>query len=415
MTKSIFKIYVLLVLSLSFLSQYFSSPILRSLDDIVFSINLIAVIFFYGKLSIKNSGYIVFVLPILILASALWGFIGGNKAEVILLALRQFKNVFLLVAISPLIKKDFVFIHKTLHLCLWLSIPLAIYQFLYLDHWDKISGFFGSGASGTLSLLILIFVFSEVLYRLANKKKIPGLYLILLTPILLNETKVSFLLIPCLLLISYHVAGQLKLKNVFFGAIVFFIFAISADGVYRNVYGHAFTSFLEAEKLEGYLMAGDGLYVTDDNEIDIGRALRIKIAFEKISSDGISTLLFGYGLGSTFVGTASGLYGIEAYKNIGGGLNIGSRIQIYQMLMEFGIIGSLIIIATLMVFYVKIKSRPCIDRVDAMAIISISTALAGIFYQNILISRELSFLIFCSIYMATINKTSYKAKVAIHS
>ena len=404
MISMLFKTYVLFVFSLSFVSQYFSSPILRSLDDVVFFIGISVAILFMRKSAFKNARLSLYVIPIFLLLSSFWGIMNGNQLEVILLTIRQFKNVFLFIIIAALSKNQFGYVHRTLQVCLILSIPLSLHQFIYLDHWDKISGFFGVGASGTLSLLILIFVFSELFYRLANGKRLIDYYLILLLPILLNETKLSFLLIPYLLICSYYITGKLKFKNIFIGSVICLTLIIMTDKLYSNVYGHSLTGFFEAQNLERYFMAGDGLYITDDNEIDIGRALRIKMAFEKISSDGMSIQLFGYGLGSTFVGTASGLYGVEARNSIGSGLNIGSRIQLYQMLVEFGMVGSLFLIFMFVYFYRKIISHGNFDRVNTTAIVAMNVAFIGLIYQNILISREISFLIFCSTYMAILSR-----------
>lgn len=413
MLSTLFKLYVLLVFLLGFVSQIFPSPLVRSLDDFVFLALLIACI---PRLKKIRGGvfWLTMFIPALLGFSLLWSLLLGNSAEVILLTVRQHKNAFLIFVLMGLSWNYLGFVLKVLRLCLIVSVPIAIYQFTTTTNWDEVTGVFGTSASGTLTLLILSYVFLEMSRRLQNREKILGLYIFIALPIFINETKISFLLIPYLFLIIFYVLGLLRPQQIIIGLVVFSALLFGANKLYVNQYNISLVDWFSADRLTEYMLAGKYSNVADSNNIDLGRFLRLEIAYDTLNKSETYITLFGNGLGSTFVGINSGLYGTFSKKFMNTGLNVGSRIQAYQMIVEFGFAGAASIILWMFFVFRKIRSFNQYSVADLFAIIMLSIVFVALFYQNVLIAREISFLLYLTIYTSLLQGRLDQYKVKQH-
>jgi len=382
--------------------MYIMSPVLGFADDIIFIAMLFNAIFL-SKGKFKINRYNAF-FPFFILAFALWGFANENPLEVIILNLRQYKNIFLILIMSTLFSGFYDFIRRVFLLSLIISLPMAIYQFLTTDDWDTISGFFGESASGTLSLLIITYFCSELAMRIRDKKNIFGYYFLLLTPIFINETKISFIILPYLVIFILFTLNKLKLHVVTLMILLGSLLFTGVDQSYQTIYGHSWSDQFSSENLEKYFLTEETIAVTDDGEIDIPRMTRVEIAYKTIIKDGLLATLFGHGFSSTYIGQRGGNYGIDAFNFIGTGLNVGSRVQLYQTVLEFGLLGTAMVITYFLIILFKIYRKNKYTDSDFMSLILIQVSIIGLLYQNILISKELSFLLFISIYSSLSKK-----------
>jgi hypothetical protein len=169
-----------------------------------------------------------------------------------------------------------------------LQIPMAAYQFIKAGiAGDHVGGSFGAWGSGVLTMSVICMVYFLHLHT-TKFSRIAFLY-VCLTPLFLNETKVSFILIPMMLLL---VRFELKFKNVVLalgGAALFFLLFTMyySDQSGENNAANIFS----ADFLNDYLI-GD-IYVYDD----IPRFTKIILAWQMIS-DQTTTYMFGleYGL-----------------------------------------------------------------------------------------------------------------------
>src|SRR5690606_16289547 len=103
------------------------------------------------------------------------------------------------------------------------QIPIAFVQFLKFGPSDAVGGSFGDKGSGVLTLSVICLVY--FLHHFTRNFSQTVLLYIALLPLLLNETKISFVLIPLLVL---FIRFKPKLKNIVIAAgaagIFFFIF-----------------------------------------------------------------------------------------------------------------------------------------------------------------------------------------------
>lgn len=391
MKALLFKYYVICSFGLGFMILNFPSPLLQMVDDLLFICMAVWVV-----TRAKHRHYefptIYHGFWVLVVIASLVSLLNENAIQSIILTLRQYKNVFLILLIGFSIGTDQAFVRKVIFYILTISVPMAVFQFLITNDFDKITGVFGFGGSGILSLMIVFYLSTEIAFRLRDNQPIVGYYLLLFLPCLLNETKITFLILPVVLFCCLLKIGKINLMStvVVSGALIILIPLV--DYMYSSMYGYKYTDMLNYNFFESYLLTED--------EFDIGRFERVIVAYEYVCSQDLSVMLFGEGLGSTFVGLASGIYGNVAEKFMNTGLNEGSRIQLFHLIIEFGIVGTLVFY--ILVFYLLVKSIFSSDKTDVVisSVAAMVIVLVGTLYQNILISREFSFLFFYYVFMA---------------
>ncbi len=171
---------------------------------------------------------------------------------------------------------------------LLIQIPTAFQQYLAYGPSDFVGGSFGYGGSGILTILVICMVY--YLHFFARNITVNALLYIGLIPLFLNETKISFILIP---LMIFFVKFQPKVKSILIagiGAVVFFL-------IFNNFYEASYLSFddsasgiFSGDFLSNYLMAD--IYTFDD----IPRFTKIILAWNLLAQDA-NTFLFGYEYG----------------------------------------------------------------------------------------------------------------------
>lgn len=217
------------------------------------------------------------------------------------------------------------FVKKFSVFFLAIQIPVAFVQFTQHGASDWVGGTFGNRGSGilTLSIICLIFFLSD--HMQSNRQRI--LLFFCLVPLVLNETKVSFIFIPMLIFFIYF---KPKLKNIAGGIIgaALFLFIYSQYYSGMEFEGGAMAGTFSGDFLDSYLM-GD----VNSSE-DIPRITKIVVAW-KLCAEETRTLLFGmeYGIfkGGSVVETTQFAQSIQF-------LISGTRPYIFFLLLQGGLL-----------------------------------------------------------------------------
>lgn len=395
---NIFKLYVLITFLMSSLLYLFSSPLIRFADDIIF-IMLIITSLAQIKLLYNKIKILYFFVPLFLIFSTLISLANNNEINAILLALRQYKNVFMFIIVACLYKNHVEFVRKVIEWSLIISLPLSLYQFLTSTEADDVVGIFGFGGSGTLSLVIIFYICTEISIRKLNNEKIIDWYLILIIPVFINETKITFILMPFILLILNLYISRIKFNlnfaKLLIGTLLLLIILYGTDLLYTLLYSKSYFEVFSQENITEYLFASDSRW-------DLGRFYRISLAYEYLEYNEKIVFSIGCGIGCSFVGYASGTYGNAAFEFIGTGLNNGSRIQFFQFMIDYGIYGSLLLTVILISYgiYTFKNKFPTISSISCLSMVCI--VLPGLFYQPILTTHVTSFLFFYTIYISDI-------------
>jgi hypothetical protein len=224
---------------------------------------------------------------------------------------------------------------------------------------------------------------------------------------LLNETKISFLLLPFLVLVIGIVSGRFNLKSLFY----IFVFILSliflANQVYLNIYHRSYFDYFSSDYLEFYL------FEPLEDQTDLPRFYRINFALNYLSELGNFYYLFGKGIGSVYVGGEGSLnFGVISDDLKYTLFNQGTRVQLFQMLMEFGVLGTFLIIITFLVFLFKLINIKFKRKSDYFAILFMVVVLITLVYQNMLFTKQLSFVFFFYIY-SSLQATAHLKKIRI--
>ncbi|QEH41864.1 hypothetical protein [Chitinophaga sp. XS-30] len=181
------------------------------------------------------------------------------------------------------------------------QIPVTLYQFSLYGAGDQVGGTLGPGSSGVLTLVIILLVYRRIREQLPEtgyKAYLNALYLL---PLALNETKISFILIPLLfLLLIRHWQMKYAVWNIA-GALIFFLVL---NGLYTDQgksTANPAAEIFDMEFLDFYLLGSD--QDADDYE-DLPRALKIVLAAElldKRASDAWLGISYGVFKGGSYV------------------------------------------------------------------------------------------------------------------
>jgi hypothetical protein len=296
--------------------------------------------------------------------------INGISPTSLVVALKnffQFAPVVFALAILPQFKSQ----SMVKKICLGLlvialiQVPMALYQNFVLGKQliamgffvtDAISGTFATslkgGASNSLSLY-LIFVsgilISSAKYKILLWRKAIALSLVLLVPILFNETKVSFVYIPVLFGILYRKELlRLGLKGIL-ALLLCFMIIVSLGYTYKTLYTTSDQDFENYVKRSLEYNFGTRGYA----RYELNRLTVLSFWVEEQKRYDPSEILFGHGLDAANEGEGS-LYGVKGhmaarYPALGIGLTMASR-----LLWETGIAGMACFFAILIAGYKRI-------------------------------------------------------------
>ncbi len=170
-----------------------------------------------------------------------------------------------------------------------LNVPIALSQYLINGPTDAVGGSYGYGGSGVLTLSIICLVYFMQLYY-QGRFILSAILFLTLVPLLWNETKVSFILIPAMIFV---LKVKPKLSNLLLavgGAILFFF-----------VFNHFFeATFLDFDDSASGIFSKDFLsdYLAADVSVydDIPRITKIVLAWNMMM-DNTTAMFFGFEYG----------------------------------------------------------------------------------------------------------------------
>lgn len=213
--------------------------------------------------------------------------------------------------------------------------------------------FTGDWIVGTLSLshTLSIFLISAICVAaaLVARQKIRPLhfvllFLLLLLPTTINETKATFFLLPLGLFIAFLSAASpsRRIRTLLSAVAVVALFATVFVPTYDYIrkdrpYSAPLTEMLtDSQRMERYLWTKEGVGTVRE----VGRIASIVVAWNQVASDPTS-LAFGYGIGNVS-DSALGQGFAGRYFNV---LGPFAKISLSLILLELGLIGLVLVLA----------------------------------------------------------------------
>jgi hypothetical protein len=219
---------------------------------------------------------------------------------------------------------------------------------------------------------------------LIKNQKIFGYYFLYLIPTALNESKITFFLLPVMLLLSLHFSKKLNPKYILIVCVFLLVFATGYTTMFNAIgYKQSFAEIFSYEGLKAYLLE-DGAGWGED----AGRLTKYLMAFDLIKD----SPYFGYGLGASYGGNTSGLAGYVFAHNSGGVKLGGTRPQFVLSLIDLGLIGTVIVLFLLVIVLYKLLSLRALSLEKLVALNSLIIIFVGFPYQQIFYSYQLMFI-----------------------
>ncbi|MFO6423123.1 hypothetical protein [Motilimonas sp. KMU-193] len=389
----LFRLYVLSCLYSPFFASLVPFPGLNLFDDLIF-FAMIPICFVHIAIGFHRINLLVLAFPAYIALSSIISFFSGEDLLVLLLSLKNIKNLFLFVVLICLHEDHTDFVKRNVVFILYASVPVAVFQFLTVEHQDDITGLFGPKSTSLYSFLVTVYISAYAAVNGIDKVKWSWLLFI---PVFLNETKITFLLFPLTLFLLFSLAGKIKLYHFVAFYLVGFLALILLDDIYFSLYGYAFSDIFTYEYLDSYLFDYTELHK------DVPRFYRIYAAYDYLQNSNSFQYLFGHGLGAEYVGDQGGRLGSVAKEFEYTLLNQGTRIQIFQLLLDYGVLGTILFVGLLIVCFFSLCLRvKTFEILFAIALVFIMTF--SLVYQNMFFTKQLSFLLFYFVYMALMGK-----------
>lgn len=205
------------------------------------------------------------------------------------------------------------------------QLPATFYQFMTYGPTDAVGGTLGAMGSGVLTLTVICLVFFLSMHTW-NITQTVMLYMCL-APLLLNETKISFILIPLVMLFIHF---EPKFKNMLLALVA----AAGFLFLFNKFFSHSALDFgdnqllgiFSSDFLDSYLF-GD-IYFSDD----IPRFTKIIVAW-RLLAEQTNTLLFGFEYG---VFKGGSMVGLTPFARAYDWLLAGTRPYMFFLLIQGG-------------------------------------------------------------------------------
>jgi hypothetical protein len=227
------------------------------------------------------------------------------------------------------IAEEYIHIFKTFSVIFLIAqLPVAFMQFHAHGPTDFVGGTYGNKGSGTLTLSIICLVFFVSDYVTSNTQR--ALLYFCLLPLLMNETKVSFIFLPMLI---FFIHFRPNLKSIATSVIGAGIFLLVFNTYYSNTGGmdvgdNSIAGVFSGDFLDEYLM-GD-IYSSDD----IPRFTKLVLGW-KLCAESTRTLFFGieYGIfkGGTMVEASQFAQSVQWLLS-------GTRPYLFFLLLQGGLL-----------------------------------------------------------------------------
>lgn len=368
-----------------FVMQITGNNYVKLIEDTAYLVLLLHSVYI---MLLQNKIYIQKNVPVILLfiLFVIFTFIGiyYNGLTLVILQYREFKYLLLLIILLPYANQDyFKPVWTAVKLITAVSIPVSILQrILYKDNGDLITGLYGHGASGTLTLIILIVFFTELGIRLQNNKRVIGAYFLYLIPTAINETKITYILFPVMLFVILFITKKLKSRQtiiiLLISVVMFFIWA----AIYEKTYSWSIADIFSSENIDLYLYATHW-------EGDAGRFAKVAYAYDIIKN---TNLFFGYGLGASYLGATSGIDGYISSRFYTREMFGGTKPQLFLSLIDMGLVGTLLILIILVIYFIKLLRRKERTIEFFIALTTYIVLFSTFIYQQIFYTYQIMFI-----------------------
>jgi hypothetical protein len=266
----------------------------------------------YKKFNIPFKYIYLFIMTLVLFIAS--SFVNQLSASSIVLGVRQYLK-FLPFFILPLIREfsiaDLKRVLKLLTGILLIQLPITFIQ-RFVIYRGYATGDVVAGSvkhSGALSVILIFAI--VMIYSLYLKKEIPFkvfvcLVLALFIPTAINETKVTFILLPLAIILPVFLFDTknliVKFRKIISYSVMAIFLLIGFVYTYNILYGEQhgrslFEYFMREKEGRGYLYHKDYQLSDVQNEKEVGRIDSIVLAYEYLSKDPIA-LFFGTGPGT---------------------------------------------------------------------------------------------------------------------
>ncbi len=306
---------------------------------------LVAVLVARGRVMALPYRYATWLVVFLLLVAG-WALVNGVAAGTLIVGLRSYLKYLPFFLLPIVYRFEPAQLRRQLLFLLLLSmiqLPVAIYQrFIAFAGWqtgDVVGGTLGEHTSGVLSVYLACAIAITVSFYVKERIRLITLLLllpVLAAPTMLNETKVSLLLLPAAVLgplvIGRKIGGDLRksVAVVVGGAVLMVAFV----HMYETLRGSSIIDFFTTKgKLEHYLYKGGDPRLTDT----VSRFDSINLAVRQLERD--NDLLLGVGAGNASPSFSEKLTG-EYYKKYY--YLAPTLVYLTKVLWELGVVGVMV-------------------------------------------------------------------------
>ena len=335
-----------------------------------------AIIVFLGVCTIKKMFDIIMILSFIIISYFSTCLINNGSFVSWANGLRYFNGILFIISIlryfgateyrHDLFVKS---LDRQFYIFLWLQVPAVLFQFFKYGAGDKVGGTMGDGFSGVVSFTIYYVSFYLLRKHIDHNNILRSIsknwiFIFLLFPSFLNETKISFALILVYFILLMPIDRKYIIRMTFLSPVVVILVAVGNYFYSSTVDESQGKLKLDAEFFDEYLDADidkleKGLeYLEkyeDEEEFDIPR-------FTKL---GLMPMVFSAHPGNNLLGFGINIYSRGKYIEESDfskeydWLLRGTSPHIYSTYMQLGIIGSIwMAIFLISLFFIKPKKYP---------------------------------------------------------
>lgn len=236
--------------------------------------------------------------------------------------------------------------NRFLKLFLLIQIPVAILQYKQYGPGDMVGGTLGEGASGTITLLIYIatfylFKYENISLSLKDLKKLIFIFACWI-PTFINETKVSFLLLPLFFIFQLQLNRDQIIKSIALILVLLPLMFFTLQQIYSTNDRYNKVTF-DQKYLTNYLFGQE----RGAEYKDLPRFLRLELGLKALSEEKYS-LYLGKGLGQFKGGTTLDKTEFALRHS---DIMSGSIIYIFFVLIQLGILGFILLFTYIFAYF----------------------------------------------------------------
>lgn len=296
---------------------------------------------------------------------------------------------------------------KQLFIFLWLQVPAVLFQFFVRGAGDYVGGTMGKGFSGVLSFTIYFASFYLLNKRIDRNNILQSLYknwiyIFLLFPTFLNETKISFGLIIAYFILLLPIDRKYLIRLTFLTPLIVILVGVGASFYYSSVSGEGalemdkdfFETYLDAD-LDNIEGAAEYAEKNESEMFDIPRFAKLAL-IPKVFEENPGHNMLGFGLSIYKHGT---IVDASDFYNEYDWLMKGTSPQIMSSILQLGILGIIWYCAFFVcLFFIKPSLYP--KRNLNMQVFLLLAVIILLFYADLWSNPNFGFIIFTFIFLS---------------